>query len=475
MIRNKLSWRIKLAFGVGQWAEGAKGCAFSIFLLFYYISVQGLSGTLAGTAMLIALCFDGVSDPLMGSISDTFRSRWGRRHPFMYGAAIPFALSFFMLFFPPDNLSQVQLFIWFVVFAVLTRGFLTIYSVPHMAMNAELTSDYTERTSLSAIRGFFSVLGLLSVATGGFFYFFRPTAEFTNGQLNPSAYPFFALVFSIAMAISIWLSAIGTHSEIPNLPQAPENIQRFSLIRFFNEVKSVFQIGSFRKLFGTALLTYAIIGTTTGLAIYFYTYFWGMTSKQAGIVIIATMLGIIFSSLIARRLSNIIGGKKQTLIAGIVWFPLFYSSIIVLRLVGLLPPNGDPLIVPFVAIMIAIGAMGIGVFYIMTASMLADITDEHDLVHEVRQEGMYYAVFSLMVKTGTGLGGFFAGVITDISGLSGLTDPSAMSPLVLNRLGLILIFLPLVGAGISVFMVRHYQLDFNRHTEILQEIKLREA
>ncbi len=474
MGHDKLCLRVKLAFGVGQWAEGAKGCAFSIFLLFYYISVQRLSGTLAGTAMLIALCFDGVSDPLMGSISDTFKSKWGRRHPFMYGAAIPYAISFFMLFFPPDDLSQTQLFIWFVVFAVLTRGFLTIYSVPHMAMNAELTNDYTERTSLSAIRGFFSVLGLLSVAAGGFFFFFRSTPEYANGQLNPAAYPFFALVFSIAMVIAIWLSAIGTHSEIPNLPQASKNVQTFSFFRFFNEIKSVFKIGSFRKLFGTALLTYAIAGTTQGLAIYFYTYFWGMTSKQAGIVIISTMLGIIFSSVIARRFSTFIGEKKQTLVTGIIWFPLFYTSIIVLRLIGLLPPN-NPMIVPFIAIMAAISAMGVGVFYIMTASMLADITDEHDLVHNVRQEGMYYAVFSLMVKTGTGLGGFFAGIITDISGLSGLTDPSAIDPMVLSRLGWILVLFPILGAAISVFLIRHYGLDLKRHTEILQEIKLRNA
>ena len=473
MKQNRLSLRIKYAFGVGQWAEGAKGCAFSIFLLFYYISVQGLSGTLAGTAMLIALCFDGVSDPLMGSISDTFKSRWGRRHPFMYGAAIPYAVSFFLLFSPPDNLGQTQLFLWFIVFAVLTRGFLTMYSVPHMAMNAELTSDYSERTSLSAIRGFFSVLGLLSVAAGGFFYFFRATPEFTNGQLNASAYPFFALVFSIAMVIAIWLSAIGTHSEIPHLPQAPKNSQTFSLVRFYNEIKSVFQIDSFRKLFGTALLIFAVIGTTQGLAIYFCTYFWGMTSQQAGIVIISSMLGIIFSSIITRRFSTFVGEKRQTLIIGIVWFPMFYVSVIILRFLGLAPPNGHSLIVPFVAITAAISAMGVGVFYIMTASMLADITDEHDLVHNVRQEGMYYAVFSLMVKTGTGLGGFFAGVITDISGLSGLTSSSAVSLIVMNKLGLILVIFPLVGAGISVFLIRHYRLDLKRHTEILEDIKLR--
>ena len=470
---NKLSWRIKLSFGVGQWAEGVKGCTFSIFLLFYYISVQGLSGTMAGTAMLIALCFDAFSDPLMGSISDRFKSRWGRRHPFMYGAAIPFAVSFFCLFVPPDNLSQNQLFVWFVVFAILTRCFLTIYSVPHMAMNAELTSDYTERTSLSAIRGFFSIIGFLFVAGSGFFYFFRATPEFANGQLNPAAYPAFALVFSIAMVIVIWLSAIGTHSEIPKLPQAPDDVQNLSFFRFFNEIKCALKIGSFRKLFGAALIMYTIVGTTQALALYFYTSFWGMTSKNAGIVIIAGILGIVFSTIFVKRLSLFIGEKKQTLMVGIVWFPLFYTSIILLRLCGLLPPNGHPSIVPLVAITLAIASMGFGVFYTVTTSMIADITDEHDLVYNVRQEGIYYAVFSLMVKAGTGLGGFIGGIIIDVSGMSGMTDPSVANSVVLNRLGLILVIFPLIGAVISVFTVRHYNIDQVKHAHILEELRLR--
>ena len=475
MEQEKLSGRIRFAFGVGQWSEGAKGCAYSIFLIFYYVSVLGLPGKLAGTAMLIALCFDGVSDPLMGSISDGFQSRWGRRHPFMYGAALPFGLSFYLLFAPPEGLSRMQLFIWLALFATLTRAFLTVYSVPHMAMNAELTKDYNERTGLSAVRAFFSVFGLLSVAAGGFFFFFRATPEYPNGQLNPSAYPFFAAVFAVLMVIAIWLSAAGTHSEIPRLPQAHGNLRRFSVVRLFDEIRRVFQQGSFRSIFLSALIMYATLGTTQGVAIYFYTAFWGMTSKQAGIIIIAMMIGLVISSLIARPLAGRIGEKKKALIAGIVWFPVFYCGLILLRFSGLLPSNHHPIILPVVAGMVVVGALGIGMFYIMTASMLADITDEHDLVHSARQEAMYYSAFSLMVKVGTGLGGFFSGIIVDLSGLSGLADPAKANPEVASRLGVALILFVSVGAAISALTVRGYSLDYKRHSDILNRIKLRDS
>jgi Na+/melibiose symporter-like transporter len=79
---SKLPVSLKTYYGIGQIAEGVKNTGFTTFLLFYYNSVLGLSGTYAGTALLIALVFDAVTDPLVGSLSDTFKHRLGRRHPF---------------------------------------------------------------------------------------------------------------------------------------------------------------------------------------------------------------------------------------------------------------------------------------------------------------------------------------------------------------------------------------------------------
>ena len=140
----------KLAFGVGQYAEGLKNTGFSLFILFYYNQVLGLSGTMAGMALFIALLFDAITDPLAGSLSDNFRSKWGRRHPFMYVSAIPLALAFVGLFSPPESLSDIGLFAWLTIFAVLTRGAMTLYHVPHLALGAELTENFHERTRIVA-------------------------------------------------------------------------------------------------------------------------------------------------------------------------------------------------------------------------------------------------------------------------------------------------------------------------------------
>jgi len=99
--------RIQAAYGAGSIADGVKNGAFNAFLLFYYTTVLGLPGKWSGLALLIALCLDAITDPLVGSISDNFRaqpgsilSKLGRRHPFMFAAALPSGLCFYGLFAP---------------------------------------------------------------------------------------------------------------------------------------------------------------------------------------------------------------------------------------------------------------------------------------------------------------------------------------------------------------------------------------
>ena len=116
---SSLTFNTKFAFGVGQLAEGLKTSALNTFLLFYYNQVLELPGTLAGLAVAIALVFDAVSDPLTGSLSDNWRGRLGRRHPFMYASAVPLAISFFLLFSPPEGLSEWGLFFWLATMVLL--------------------------------------------------------------------------------------------------------------------------------------------------------------------------------------------------------------------------------------------------------------------------------------------------------------------------------------------------------------------
>jgi Na+/melibiose symporter-like transporter len=148
-----------LAYGFGQVAESIKNQGFNVFLLFYYNQVLQVSATGSAIALAIALIFDAVTDPVAGSLSDKLHSRWGRRHPFILFSAVPLAISFYLLFNPPVGLSELTYVIWLAVFAILVRGSLTFYHVPHLALGAEMARDYDQRSTMYALSTFFGFLG----------------------------------------------------------------------------------------------------------------------------------------------------------------------------------------------------------------------------------------------------------------------------------------------------------------------------
>ena len=131
----------KLAFGVGASGEAVYFGLFGALITIYYNQVIGLSNALIGTAIMLALIGDAITDPIVGIMSDRWRSRFGCRHPFLVAAPIPLILSIFCIFNPPeaftagaDGPSQMHLFAWLAFWTILSRGFVTLYHVPHLAL-----------------------------------------------------------------------------------------------------------------------------------------------------------------------------------------------------------------------------------------------------------------------------------------------------------------------------------------------------
>ena len=126
---SSVALRTKLYFGIGAGGESASMWIFNAVGLIFYQQILGLPAGLAATAMAIAIFVDAITDPLIGAVSDNFRSRFGRRHPFLFMAPIPLALCVFLIFHPPQFVveSTSLLFSWLCLFTVLQRTFQTFY------------------------------------------------------------------------------------------------------------------------------------------------------------------------------------------------------------------------------------------------------------------------------------------------------------------------------------------------------------
>ena len=474
-VQTPMSWPLRLAYAAGQLPEGVKTAAFGFFLLFFYNQVLGLSGTLAGLALFVALCFDAVTDPLVGSWSDFARSRWGRRHPFMYVAAIPFALSFFLLFAPPEGLGQTGLFLWLTVFAVLTRTFMTFFLVPYLSMGAELTDSYDERTLLAALRNVFQLLGMFAVLIGGNLLFFADSDAFPNGQLNPSAYLPFATACIPFLVVGIWLAAWGTHREIPRLHHPADAERPPIFAAAVKDVVTAFRIPAFCAIVGGSILFGINQGMVQALHLYMATYFFELSSGQITLLFAGAITGIVFGSLMSRPAAGLIPEKRNLFIFGTAWYAFFTSIIIILRLLDLLPGNEDPLVAVLYISSGCISAIGLGVAIPMMGSMIADVTDEHERRHGTRQEGIYYAAASFAGKAVGGAGPILAGFIIDLAGIVPGSAPSEVDPAAITRFGWATGPSVVLLSALSIGSVWFYRISRARHGEILAEIKARSS
>ncbi len=455
----------RLFFGLGQVAEGLKSFSFSLFVLFYYNSVLGLSGSLCGLAIGLALIADAVSDPLMGSISDNFESRWGRRHPFLFAAALPLSVTFFALFSPPDGLTDTGLFLWLTTFSVATRLMMTVYHVPHIALGAELSSNFSERTRLVATRQIFGYAGAFVMAGVGFGYFF---ADARGGRMNPDAYAPFAFVMSLTMVVTILASAWWTRDQIPFLPQHRAARSEESVLRrLVSESRSAFANRSFRRLFAGVLLIYILAGTEGALALYMYEFFWALDSREILAISLVYPIGLVGGALFTARLHDR-WDKAPTLIFGTIGWSVCQLLPVILRLFDAFPANGTTaLIALLVAFRLLQGAL-VQQGFASFSSMMGDIADEHELETGRRQEGIFFGVVSFSGKAASGAGSFVAGVALDvIHWPAGLGEGATVASETIRDLGIVYGPLVAVFAFFAPFAYRGYTLDRARHRKIL--------
>lgn len=464
----------RTAFGVGQIAEGVKNSSFNYFLLFFYHQVLGLSGTLSGLALFIATAFDAVTDPLAGSLSDRLEHRLGRRHPFMYASALPLGISFALLFDPPAGLSDTGLFLWLTSFTVLVRASMTLYHVPHMALGAELSDDYSERTTIVAFRTLFGLAGAMGTVALAWLLFFRATPDFERGQLDPAAYPPFGLVFGAVMIVTILASAAGTHDQIPRLPRPAPGMGRLSLRGLRSDYAGALANRHFRPFLIGIVVFFVTRGIQEVLTVHMSTYFWVLDQQQIATVSIAAfpgfLLGVPLWTVIGRRLD-----KRPTFLAGIASFSFFVLAPPVAKLTGLYPPPESPFYVGTLAACTFLGAFSACAGIVMAGSMMADLADDHELKTGARQEGIFFGALAFAAKSTSGLGGLLAGIALDLIAFPAQASPDAVSEGKVVALGIF------YGPGIAILAViaigflSRYGIDRARHAEIVEALARRRA
>jgi Na+/melibiose symporter-like transporter len=422
-------------YGIGAVAFGVKDNGFSFFLLLYYSQVLGLPEAWVGFGIMLALVLDGIFDPLVGYVSDHLHSAWGRRHPFMYAAALPVAASYWLLWNPPHGLSPEGLFLYFLTVSVLVRVFIAVYEIPSASLVPELTDQYDKRTSILSYRFFFGWWGGLTMAVIAYAVLLQPDAEHPVGVLNPEGYRHYGMVASLIMLIAILVSAVGTHSYIPYLKRPPER-RHLGLGGAFRELLETIRNRSFLALFCAGIFGSMAAGLSAALGIYFNTYFWELTSGQISVFIAVAFVAAILAGALSPAISRQFG-KKPAAIGVSMAAVLVGPMPVVLRLLGVFPPNGSPgllwALLGFNLVTITLVIMS----SILTASMVADIVEDSEVATGRRSEGVFVAANSFVQKATSGVGIFASSLLLGAIGFPRDAQPGQVDPGIVRMLGIV--------------------------------------
>jgi Na+/melibiose symporter-like transporter len=469
-----LTRTIRLSYGAGAIASGVKNVAFSAYLMFFYNQVVGVPAAIVSGALALTLLIDALADPFLGRWSDMVRTRWGRRHPFIYASAFPTALFFVLVWFPPSGLSDFQIGLWVFFTATLTRVSISAFEINSQAMTAELTNDYSERTRLFSLRYWFLYIGQYGFSATALLVFFVATPEFPRGQLNPDSYVGFALLGSVMILVAMLACGLGTHARIPYLQQAEVRAVRPSFATHFREMFGAFRNRAFLAIFGFGVLKFTAIGMYAATALYFNTYLFGLSAPQLAILTIDSVLAATIAAPLAPIMSRRLGKRTSSMLFAILGVSLSLSPLL-LSYFDLFFLPGDPRLLITLFVTGAVYGAMIAISLINTSSMLADVVEDSAVRTGRHEAGTFFAASSFMQQCSTALGLVVNGMILTWAAFPQKVKPGQVTEAMLDSL--LIHYLPvsfsLWFAGCAILLF--YPITRERHERNVAILAARRA
>ena len=402
----------KIAYALGDAASGGiTWKIMSIAFPLYFTNVFGLTFADAATLMLVARLFDVVTDPLMGSIADRTKSRWGTYRPWLIFGAIPFGIIFALLLFTPD-LGMTGKRVWAYLFYLLMMACYTMVNVPYGSLLDVMTTDDNEKNQFSAFR----MVG--AYAMGFITLFSFPYLQKLVGGTEQHQYAvlgaFFGLV-AMLMTMACGLLVKERHE--------PIRAEKFS----FKQYADLFRNKPWIYMTGIALCTnffngfrYAAAGymitnilgdVTVGKFIINYTVFMAFSE-------VTCMICGAFSPVFAKK----IGSKHKAFFwASVICcaFSVIYFFI--------------PIDAAYVWVMIAVSVLtsiGVGLYSPLLWSMYADVADYATEKNGTSSTGLIFSSGTMAQKLGGAISASLIALLLGAAGMQVSHDPATNAQIV---------------------------------------------
>lgn len=389
-----LTIRNKFWYGLGDFGFSLSATFLASNFLYFLTGPAGLSMAVASLVVFLGKTSDYLNDPVVGYISDRVRSPWGRRRPFLLWGALPFGITFFLLWLVPGQSPWLGALYYVVAYMVFDLAASFVY-IPYYALTPELSAHYDERTSLTAYRMVFSILGSLAA--------FAIPVDFVDGvgPIKNTRQDFMWIAAAIALVCVLSIVAVFFFTREQEINQSAERPGLRDALKAALHNR-VFVLGGL-----VFLLSWTAVEILTAIIKYYIAFVLGREDSS-----MVFLLALFLTALASLPLWNWLArrwNKRRAYILG--------AGILAVALLAmlLLDQDSSDLVVLLLCLL---GGLGAGAIHLIPWSMLPDAVEVDEVSTGQRHEGTYYSLISLAQKISTSLAVPFAGLVMGVSGFA---------------------------------------------------------
>lgn len=407
-MNKRLKFREKFAFGLGDFGQSFCFSFLASFALIYFTDIAGASAAAIGALLLVAKCFDGITDLFMGHLIDKTRAKMGKARPWLFWSAFPLAVSLVMIFNVPQSLSPVGKNIYiFTVYVFLCAFCYTASNISYSALMSLITDNADDRVSMGSIR--FMCTAVAGIIIGSFTTLLIDA--FGNGQKGWLAV---AILYSAIFLLFTLITVFGV-KELSG-DDLPIEKEKKDSLPFLKSILYLLRNKYFVLTFFIFLTLYIFTGATGASGIYYATYILG-NQNMYGLLSLAMMIPMFIALIFTPAITKRLGMRKTCILASI----LFAGGSLVITI------SGNNLIIVLAGIVIR--SLGMGAMSALIFAFIAEAARYSNLRDGVSIEGMAYSCSSIGVKIGTGLGVAIVGWMLGLGRYDGAKTEQAASAL----------------------------------------------
>ena len=446
-----ISFKEKLAYGLGDGATAFAAISVASFSMFYFTDYIGVSASLLGLILFVSRFFDAATNVLMGHFVDKTKSKHGKARPWILWTIIPFAVTFVLQFAIPSGWGEVTTLVYITIIVNLYFLAYTASNIPYGTLGSLISRDQNVRSDLNILRmiSYFAMSIILGAIT-------VPLVKMFGG--NNSSWTYVMIIYAVIMSLIFLFTFRNTKERVK--PQQPVDNKKEEKLSFGRSLKLVITNKYWVLLFFIILCGWSLLFMLNNVNVYYAEHILHNSSYVGALNTFFTgglLAGFLTISLVIKRF-----GRKKTIVYGLI-----------LLIVGSLLMYFGSTNLTLIGITSVIRGFGFSPLMGTAYAMLADVIDYGEWKNGVRNEGLTFAGGTFATTVGTGAASGGVGLILGAFGYiskSGVNQPEA----VYDAISSLFILAPAILGVLLLVLFYFYDLD-THYPKIIKDIQQRET